>query len=194
MRIINIGRSPENEIVIQDATVSRNHATLIIDGVEYMIRDNNSSNGTFINGNRIYGETRIGRHDIVKVGSALVPWMNYTGEFNIASQATTEIKTEIKPKNPEPEHQNYQGNQALPGSGASLTLGILSIIFAGFIGLILGILGISQANKSLHLVQLNPAFYNQSSVSQAKAGKVCSIIGLVLSGLVILFILAVLNN
>ena len=194
MRIIHIGRNPDNEIVLQDPTVSRNHASLIIDGSEYIIRDNNSSNGTFINGNQIHGEARLNRHDILKVGSALVPWMNYIGEFNRASQPTIEINEDRTVQMPSPQPQSHQGNLKLPGSGAALTLGILSIVLSGIIGLILGIVGITQANKGLDLEYLQPGKYDPSSVSQAKAGKVCSIIGIVLSGLVMLIILASLNT
>jgi pSer/pThr/pTyr-binding forkhead associated (FHA) protein len=68
MRTINIGRSPENEIVLSDSTVSRNHASLIIDGSLFWINDLGSGIRFCINGNRIYGEKPLGRHDILKVG------------------------------------------------------------------------------------------------------------------------------
>ena len=189
MKTINIGRNPENEIIIQDPTVSRNHATLILNDYNYTIRDNSSSNGTFINGNRIYGEVQISRNDILKVGNALVPWMNYingpeqqgdatilnvnSGNNNANSTVTPQQITTI----------------TLPHSSSALILGILSIIltYGAITGLILGIIGLSNANKGLRLYQLNPTLYDSSSVTQAKAGKVCSIIGVVFSGIVLIY-------
>ena len=51
---IHIGRDPQNDYVINDKNVSRNHAKLIIyNDTEYFLEDLNSSNGTFVNGVRI---------------------------------------------------------------------------------------------------------------------------------------------
>ena len=48
--VINIGRRLENQIVIDDTRVSRNHAQLrAVDG-HYELNDLNSSGGTYING------------------------------------------------------------------------------------------------------------------------------------------------
>lgn len=67
---------------------------------------------------------------------------------------------------------------------ASLVLGILSIVsvFTGIgaiLGIIFGIVGIVLGNKALKI----------GEDGKAKAGKVCSIIGLCLSGATILFCL-----
>jgi len=51
---INIGRSKENDIVIDNIAVSRKHAQIERKGgEEYVLRDLNSSNGTFLNGAKI---------------------------------------------------------------------------------------------------------------------------------------------
>ena len=189
MKTINIGRNPENEIVIQDPTVSRNHATLILNDYNYSIRDNSSSNGTFINGNRIYGEVQISRNDILKVGNALVPWMNYINSTEQPDDATI-----LTLKSENETHQatvipHELTTLTLPNATPSLILGILSIIltYGAITGLILGIIGLSNANKGLRLHQLNPNLYDSSSVTQAKAGKVCSIIGIIFSGIVLIY-------
>ena len=57
MREITIGRGQDNDITINDASVSRHHATIIQSSSGIVINDNGSSNGTFINGNRINQET-----------------------------------------------------------------------------------------------------------------------------------------
>ena len=51
---ITIGRSQENEIVIDNVAVSRRHAQLELkEGKGYVLRDLGSSNGTFLNGVQI---------------------------------------------------------------------------------------------------------------------------------------------
>lgn len=80
---------------------------------------------------------------------------------------------------------------ALPNAGGLLTLGILSIVFAGGVGLILGIIGLSMSGNVLRTYNENPEKYTESSFKNAKAGKVCSIIGTSLAGFVLLIVLMV---
>ena len=81
---------------------------------------------------------------------------------------------------------------ALPNSTAVLVLGILSLVMCfcyGIIGLILGIIGLSMAGKDLDRYKMNPGAYTTSSYNNLKAGRVCSIIGIILSGLYIIVII-----
>ena len=48
-----IGRSEESEIFLVDPSVSRTHAVVEVDGTEPIVRDLGSTNGTFVNGERI---------------------------------------------------------------------------------------------------------------------------------------------
>jgi len=61
----NIGKSESNDIVIPSQYVSRQHATLTYKDGYFYLTDNNSSNGTKVNGRRIHSPTRI--EDGVKV-------------------------------------------------------------------------------------------------------------------------------
>ena len=74
---LKIGRDASNHIIIEDASISRNHALLSVTGDSYKIRDLDSLNGTFINGIRIRGESKLVSDDILKLGSQLIPWMSY---------------------------------------------------------------------------------------------------------------------
>ena len=52
--MVNIGRSQENEIVIDNIAISRRHAQMELrEGKGYVLRDLGSSNGTFLNGVQI---------------------------------------------------------------------------------------------------------------------------------------------
>lgn len=64
---VTIGRSPENEISIENLAVSREHAAISKTGGQYFVEDLNSANGTFVNGVRI-SKTEILDKDIVSIG------------------------------------------------------------------------------------------------------------------------------
>ena len=74
-----------------------------------------------------------------------------------------------------------------------LVLGILAIIGSfcyGVVGLILGIIAVAIAGRPERLYRQNPTRYSQSSYSNLKAGKVCGIIGICISGLFVLGLFA----
>ena len=78
MRVITVGRASDNDVVIQDPKVSRHHAQIVQqnDGCIYLI-DLESSNGTFVNGNRIYGRHYLHIGDSVKVYHHIIDWQKY---------------------------------------------------------------------------------------------------------------------
>jgi hypothetical protein len=80
----------------------------------------------------------------------------------------------------------------IPNSGGVLALGIISILGAfcyGVPGLICAIIGLTMGNTAINAYEMNPAIYTSSSYSNAKAGRVCAIIGLSISCLFILILI-----
>ena len=69
-KIVSIGRDPTNDLVLSDAMVSRRHAILERRGEQYVIRDNSSSNGTMVNGDRVSSEQALRDGDLIAIGSA----------------------------------------------------------------------------------------------------------------------------
>jgi FHA domain/zinc-ribbon domain len=63
-----IGRSPDNDIFLDDVTVSRKHAVLVQSGGEIQIEDLGSLNGTFVNRRRIDSAIRLESGDEVQIG------------------------------------------------------------------------------------------------------------------------------
>lgn len=64
-----IGRSPEGAVVLNDNSVSREHARVVVlPGLRVLVRDLLSSNGTFVNDQRL-GELALSTGDIVEVGT-----------------------------------------------------------------------------------------------------------------------------
>jgi len=76
--------------------------------------------------------------------------------------------------------------EPLPNAVAVLVLGICSIVFGlFFVGLILGIIGIAVSSKGRKMYNKNPDSYKDYGT--LNAGYIMSIIGLVLSGIYIVF-------
>ena len=50
---MTIGRSPDCDVFLDDVTVSRRHAVLVHDGPRFLLQDQGSLNGTFLNRRRI---------------------------------------------------------------------------------------------------------------------------------------------
>ena len=63
-----IGRSPDNDIFLDDVTVSRKHAVVLQSGGELRIEDLGSLNGTFVNRRRIDAATQLESGDEVQIG------------------------------------------------------------------------------------------------------------------------------
>jgi hypothetical protein len=69
---ITVGRDSTNEIVINDAEVSRRHARLTFQGGKYVLEDLGSTNGTFVNGQRLAGPRVLKAGEVVSFGEQIV--------------------------------------------------------------------------------------------------------------------------
>jgi len=71
---MTIGRSPDCNIVIDNKLVSREHAFIQKIKDDYFLKDNNSTNGTFLNGSRIPSDKfiRLNSGDKITVGNETV--------------------------------------------------------------------------------------------------------------------------
>ncbi|GHU17023.1 adenylate cyclase [Spirochaetia bacterium] len=87
MRVLKIGRSSSNDIVVNDPTASSQHATISIsDTGEVRIKDLNSKNGTFVNNQRIFQETLITARDVIKAGTSIVDWQKHLNAPKLVHQ------------------------------------------------------------------------------------------------------------
>ena len=70
-----IGRSSTVGIIINDPSVSRHHAMISQHGDQYELEDMASSNGTFINGERIESRAVLADGDVIGFGSILFKFL-----------------------------------------------------------------------------------------------------------------------
>lgn len=86
---INIGRKSNNSIVINNNYVSSNHAILSSKNGKWLITDNDSSNGTFVNGKKVkssalnYGDLIYIMGTIIIVGNSMIAINNPDQSINI---------------------------------------------------------------------------------------------------------------
>jgi ABC transport system ATP-binding/permease protein len=89
---LQIGRDPSNDIVLTAPTVSRYHALVERVGQRYRVRDLNSSNGTYVNDQRIETETWLQAGDSIRIG----PQRFVLGQDQLAQiQETSGMRVEI---------------------------------------------------------------------------------------------------
>ncbi|MGW0839721.1 FHA domain-containing protein [Streptomyces sp. NPDC002787] len=78
-RAYTLGRDPQGDIVFDDARVSWRHATISFGGRSWVIEDHGSTNGTFVQGQRIH-QLEIGPGSAVHLGNATDgPRLNLSG-------------------------------------------------------------------------------------------------------------------
>lgn len=69
---LTIGRDSTNGVAINDSEVSRKHARLMFQGGKYVLEDLGSTNGTFVNGQRLAGPVVLKAGDVVSLGEQIV--------------------------------------------------------------------------------------------------------------------------
>ncbi len=67
---VNVGRAQDNQMVLEDPTVSRHHAWVKGEGEEFLVFDVGSGNGTFVNDERVEEPRHLENGDVVRFGEA----------------------------------------------------------------------------------------------------------------------------
>ena len=68
-REMGVGRGAENDVILADPSVSREHARLVFEAGQFALEDLNSGNGTFVNGQKI-SRQRLQHGDEIAFGNA----------------------------------------------------------------------------------------------------------------------------
>lgn len=103
---LTIGRDSTNEIVINDAEVSRRHARLTFQGGKYVLEDLGSTNGTFVNGQRLAGPRVLKAGEVVSFGEQIVlvfeVMTNDPGATMVSPRAAAAVPSVSRPVTPPP--------------------------------------------------------------------------------------------
>lgn len=122
---LTIGRDINNEIVINDPEVSRNHCRLTRGAGGYTLEDLGSTNGTFINGQRLTGSRPLASSDMIGMGETVTLGYESTMTPAIpidpgqgASSGTMIGQRPPQPAYPQQGGQQGYGNQPAYGQPA----------------------------------------------------------------------------
>jgi len=80
-----LGRSTQATVRLADREVSRKHSQIDREGQDFVLRDLGSSNGTFLNGKRIFGPTRLSDGDEVLIGISRMEFRLGAGDEGAAA-------------------------------------------------------------------------------------------------------------
>ncbi|MFF8840882.1 FHA domain-containing protein [Streptomyces sp. NPDC015130] len=105
-RSYTLGRDPQGDLVIDDARVSWRHATISWGGRSWVIEDHGSTNGTFVQGQRIH-QMEIGPGSAVHLGNA-----TDGPRLNLAASGAAAVPQQQAPAHQAPAHQPAAAAQA----------------------------------------------------------------------------------
>lgn len=138
---ITVGRIEGNDIQIEHGSVSGRHAILIKQGEDYLVRDNNSTNGTTVNGSKIT-EHLLKSGDVIFFGYIQAVYQSTSGaggvplpdpgagrEFHVASEST------VPPNftNLSPFGRKSEESSSKPLDMANIGLGIVASLVLLFV-------------------------------------------------------------
>lgn len=73
--VISIGRLQDNDIPLIHSKISRHHLQILYDNGHHFLKDNHSTNGTYLNGNKIQSAIQLHKGDIIRIGSARLKYL-----------------------------------------------------------------------------------------------------------------------
>lgn len=133
MKIIKVGRGKDNDEILNDSTVSRNHLQIFFgdDGL-VVVTDLDSANGTTVNGKKIYKPTKLEPLDILKAGNSLIKWKNHLKDDKIRfdnDNTETKHNDEINDIQIDKTENRKKSNLSLIGfKNQLITVSIISLI------------------------------------------------------------------
>jgi hypothetical protein len=158
---VYIGRDINNEIVINDTEISRQHSHLVLTSEGYAIEDMGSTNGTFVNQGRITGQQLLRPGEIIRLGdnvTLLYQMIGADADATVAARGKMPPPRAARPAPPPPPPQaSYAGQvpESPPKAGGS---GSRNIVLIG-VGLLL-VVGVCAAIGILWYIDANYMWCN----------------------------------
>lgn len=121
---LTIGRDLNNEIVIQDPEVSRQHLRLRIDQEGYQIDDLDTTNGTFINGERLEGSRCLEAGDIIRLGTMVQLQYVLRQSVSNVEENETLVQRPLQSGKYETSLHDFLGLENIPVAASAHTTGL----------------------------------------------------------------------
>ena len=88
-QVIRIGRQMENDIVFHEEFVSRFHAEIRLEDGKYILRDNESTSGTFVNGRKV-DRCVLNSGDLISIATIQMMFVNDNASLIEKARRTTQ--------------------------------------------------------------------------------------------------------
>ncbi len=88
--LIRIGKKEDNDLVVDEKTISRNHLEIIQTEDSYLLKDLNSTNGTYINDIRVK-EAYLSPGDIIRIGTINIEFIAFDEKVQIEPSTKQEF-------------------------------------------------------------------------------------------------------
>ena len=102
---LKIGRHLENHLVLQEVSVSRNHAEILFEQSTYTLHDLNSTSGTFVNNQKISKQVLFSG-DIILIANTPLMFVIEEGEIYLKATKETASLSENDLREDEPTKNN----------------------------------------------------------------------------------------
>ncbi|MGA0848884.1 MAG: FHA domain-containing protein [Chthoniobacterales bacterium] len=142
---LSIGRLGDNDVQLEEGSVSSRHAEIAVEDGQVILRDLGSTNGTFLNGEQVTGEHPLNEGDEIYFGGVRSVFMEPIGAAaepaaaiaveatGIAAEATgTGVPANFRPLSPFPPAEKKRDTLAL-AAWASFGLGVAAALYALFL-------------------------------------------------------------
>ncbi len=162
---LTIGRDITNDIVINDPEISRHHTRLTRTSAGYTVEDLRSTNGTFINRQRITGPYQLNNGDLIGLGETVTLAFEVFGTSDVASTMVGGgQRPQAMPSRPPmayapaapptPEEEDYPTDRS---RWIVIGCGVLTLVFCCL--LVAAVIVIDQTNSYCSLPLAEQFFY-----------------------------------
>jgi predicted component of type VI protein secretion system len=117
---LSIGRDPECDIALADPAASKQHAVIVTVGLDHVLQDNSSRNGTAVNGTRV--ETHVLQNeDLIDIGESRIRYRNRRASLEADLERTMIYNTTLPGASVAVGHASQEkAKQAAPAQGDAM--------------------------------------------------------------------------
>ena len=90
--VIKIGKSDASNFMLTDKTISRKHLEIRYKDDSFLLKDVGSTNGTFLNGNRVK-EAYLNPGDAIKLGNSILEFISYDEKVKVEPSSKTVLQS-----------------------------------------------------------------------------------------------------